>query len=98
MRIAEVRPLLTPENPFVLGRHPARLAPVHLMNGFVGAALGVSPRGASVRTTLAERGSNAGAAASTIPFLVHAEWKTDPARYSAFRTDFSLMFNPDARM
>jgi hypothetical protein len=94
MSIKEVRKLVFPQNPFVLGNNPSRPAPQHILNGFVAASLGTSDRGVEIKELIA--------AGTSVPegfdFIEQSNWKDDPAKLSALRNDLSHVFNPDGRM
>src|SRR5262249_54426158 len=97
MPVSEVRQLVSPQNPFALGKNPGRLAPAHILNGFVAAAFGVSGRGAEVRPLLAANRIES-AAPTGIPFIDQGPWRSDATQLAALREDFALIFNPDHRM
>src|SRR5688572_16529094 len=93
MAIAEFRQLAAAQNPFMLGAHPDRPSPTHVLNGFVAASLGVSPRGSAIADFIAT-----GEVPEELKPLSDWEWTREQARLAAFRTDVSLMFNPNRRI
>ena len=104
MTVADVRDLVSPENPFALGSYPERPAPAHLMNGFLAAALGVSPRSAQIRKLIASSAQPSdfsffdGTEWDRDHFTNGVAWARDPRQLATFRNDLARVFNPDRRM
>ena len=77
--------------PLLLGKNPARPAPVHVINGFLTSALGIGAAAKAIRTLLAS-----GAAMPTPP--VAEAIRTDPARATRLRKALAVALNPDRRV
>lgn len=92
MSITEVRKVLLPQNPFILGKHSNRPAPQHVLNGFIARSIGISDRGVEIRRLISD-----GPMPSGFRFVDEANWKNDPAKVSALRNDLKHVFDPDHR-
>ena len=79
------------QNPFLLGAYPERPSPTHVLNGFVAAALGVSTKAGALRRLIA----SAEDPPDDFDYLLKAQWAAERATLAAFRTDLSLIFNPN---
>lgn len=91
--ILALRDLLMKQNPFILGKYPHRLAPAHVLNGFVVASLGGSKRGVAVRVLLA----HADPITADVPSIRTSSWAKDGATLLSAREDMNLVLNPDRR-
>jgi hypothetical protein len=92
MSITEVRKVLLPQNPFILGKHSSRPAPQHVLNGFIARSIGISDRGVEIRHLISD-----GPMPSGFRFVDEANWKNDPAKVSSLRNDLKHVFDPDHR-
>jgi hypothetical protein len=90
-RLAGKRDLLSDQIPFLLGRYPDRLAPVHLANGFLSAALGTGGAADDVRRFLrtTEQVELDG---------VSSAIRRDPSRDTLLRRALTMVLNPDRRI
>lgn len=93
MGLREIKALLGPENPFLLGRYPDRPAPAHVLNGFVAAWFGFSQKGGDVCRLIASNDPP-----PEFAFLQSAEWARDRRKLAGLRRDLSVVLNPDRRV
>lgn len=95
MSVRPVREVLFDSVPFALSNSPDKPAPTHVLNAFLACSLGHSPRGRALLTLIyakdeeVKRGDYAG--------LATAEWADEAERLAAFRSDLSLIVDPDRR-
>ncbi len=97
MGITQVRELLRPQNPFVIGANYDRPAPVHVANGFVASALGVSTLGIDLRRFLVPK-KPGDPPPPSLQFASRAPWAEESNVLTSMRQDLLTIFNPDRRM
>jgi hypothetical protein len=93
MGVRELKTVLAPENPFLIGKYPDRPAPAHVLNGFVAAWGGFSQKGGDVCRLIASNDPP-----PEFVFLRGAEWARDPRKLAALRRDLSVVLSPDRRV
>lgn len=97
MRASDVRQVLAEWCPLLFGSNSDRVAPVHVVNGFLSAACGTSDRSEEMREVLYSSKAQDLAENDTYPFLKDSGWVAKGKTFKAFQEDFRVVLDPDRR-
>ena len=100
MGVKEVRAVASGQLPFTLAKNYGRPSPVHVVNGYLWAALGRSSRSDAVRKLIRSTPGEVQELADRydMPFLKESEWLRDREKIGRLQSDLRTVLDPDRRV